>query len=78
MKVKSVEQDKINLDVYTVTLRPNWLEKLFGVKEVQRKYRDNKTEYLFGDGCVYTDQTGNYLGNHNYIGEAIDKWRRRW
>ena len=79
MKIKEIKRnEKIDYDVYTVTLTPNWLEKLFGVKEKQKEYKDCGSIYKFGGGKVYVNKEGEPLGNGHPIGEAIDNWRRRW
>jgi hypothetical protein len=76
MKIKSVERDEADFHVYVVTFEPNWFEKLFHATETQRKYKDTLSEYTFGGGSVYIDQTGERLSNGNDI--AIDNWRRKW
>ena len=77
MKVKEIELEKGSFEIYIVTLEPNWLEKLFGVKEKVVKYKETGYHYRFGGGGdVYADQNGEKLPNGNYIAEAIDQWRR--
>lgn len=79
MKIKEIRQEKDRFnDIFTVTLEPNWFEKLFGVKEKEVKYKDTGNTFVFGDGHVYVDQNGEQLHNHSTIGEEIDKFRRRW
>ena len=78
MKIKKIEDDKEKSNVYIVTLIPNWFEKLLGDKETEIKYKDTGDTYSFGGGRVYIDQLGKQLGNHNYIGDALDNWIRRW
>lgn len=77
MKVIDVKPDK-DWGVYDVTLAPNFIERLFGVKEKTISLKDSGDEYTFGGGTVYIDKDGNKLSNHNYIGEAIDKFIRKW
>jgi hypothetical protein len=79
MKVKTIEQDKENRNVYIVTLTPNWLERLFGKKEEEEKYKKITGEtYLFGGGNIYRGQDGRDLRNGNYIGDAIDMYIKKW
>jgi hypothetical protein len=81
MRIKSVEVESESswTIIYQVTFEPTWFERVILKKtETQKKYKDNGYTYMFGNGHVYTDQTGEDLGNGNWIGNAIDKWRRKW
>lgn len=78
MKIKEIKRRKGSYSVYEVTFEPNWLEKLFGVKEKTKEYKDTNSTYTFGGGNVYIDKKGNMLGNNNWIGEAIDNFIRSW
>jgi hypothetical protein len=78
MKIIKIEEEASNYNVYNVTFQPNWLEKIFGVKEKTKQFKDNNNSYTFGGGHVYLNKKCEELGNGNWIGEAIDKWRRRW
>ena len=78
MKIKSIEREKGASFIYVVTFEPNFLEKLFGKKEIQKKYKETGYTYLFGSGKVYIDQEGEELGNGNWIGKTIDKFQLRW
>jgi len=73
MKIKEIKNDA---GVYNVTLIPNWLEKLFGVKEKTVKYKDSGSSYICGGGTIYVKQDGNRTSNGEWIAEEIDKWRR--
>ena len=76
MEIISIERE--NPEVYTVTLSPNWFEKLFGRKEkIIKVKRDITSRYLFG-GNVYILKNGNELGAGSKIGQAIDKWKKSW
>jgi len=76
MEIISIERE--NPEVYTVTLSPNWFEKLFGRKEkIIKVKRDITSRYLFG-GNVYILKNGNELGAGSKIGQAIDKWEKSW
>jgi hypothetical protein len=79
MKIKSIEKEKDRFnDIYLVTFEPNWLEKLFGIKEKLEKYKDTGEVFTFGGGHVYINQDGEQLINHNSIGETLDNFRRKW
>jgi hypothetical protein len=78
MKITKIEKDKDKYNIYCVTLAPNFIEKFFGVKERVEKFKDTGSEYWSGGGIVYVNQDGEHLGNGSSIGEAIDKWRRRF
>jgi len=75
MKVSKIEE--IN-GVFNVTLVPNLLESLFGIKEKVSRFRTDGTTFVFGGGTSYIREDGETTGNGSYIGEAIDKWRRRF
>lgn len=49
-----------------------------GVEEKTKEYKDADATYTFGGGNVYIDKSGKELGNGNWIGEAIDTFRRKW
>lgn len=78
MKIKEIERKNGSYDIYVVTFKPNWLERLFGVKEKQKEYKETGNKYLFGGQNEYMDKKGNSLGNASSISMSIDKWRRRW
>lgn len=78
MKIKEIKRKGNSYEIFEVTFAPNWLEKLFGVEEETKEYKDTNEKYTFGGGNVYIDKSGKELGNGNWIGEAIDKFRRSW
>lgn len=73
--MKIVKIEKIE-NVFHVTLTPNWLQLLFGMKQEVRKFKDAGRTFTFGGGTVYYNSAGEALENGDWIGEAIDKWRR--
>lgn len=77
MKIKEIKQID-RLLIYEVTFTPNWLEKLFGIKEYTKKYKRTMDTYENGGGNVYVESNGKRLGNMNYIAEAIETFRRKW
>lgn len=78
MKIKEIKLKEDSICVYEVTFTPNWLEKLFGIKEKTIEYKDIGKTYKFGGGNVYINKPGYQLRNGNWIGEAIDRWRKKW
>ena len=76
MKITKIEKDPE--DIYLVTLTPNFFEKIFGAKERTDKFIDSNSTFMFGGGSIYIRQDGVKTGNGSYIGEAIDKWRRKF
>lgn len=78
MKIKEIKRKENSYFVYEVTFTPNQLERLFGVEEKTKEYKDIDATYIFGGGNLYIDKSGKELGNGNWIGEAIDKFRRKW
>lgn len=60
---------------FHVTFSPNWIERLFGVKEKVVEYKDSGRVYVFGGGTKYIGEDGDITGNGSYIGESIDVWR---
>lgn len=73
MKVTKIEQDG---RIYKVTLTPNLIERLFGIKTKIKEVKETWSTYSFGGGNVYVDNKGRKLGNGNWIGEAIDNHKR--
>ena len=78
MKIKEIKKVEGTYLVYEVVFRPNWIEKIFGVKEKIKKFKDTGKTYVFGGQSVYIDENGDELGNYSYISESIDRWKRRW
>jgi hypothetical protein len=75
MKITNIEEKD---NIYMVTFTPNFIERFLGVKEKIEKYRDTGSIYEFGGGHVYRRQDGSNITNWDSVGDAIDKWRRKW
>ena len=58
MKIKEIKEKEGDYSIYVVTFKPNWIEKLFGVEEKQKEYKDTRSNYVFGGGSVYIDKNG--------------------
>lgn len=75
MRISKIE---FNKNEYNVTLKPNWLERLLGIKAKTVRYKDTGATFLHGGGVVYRREDGTKLLNGSYIGWEIDKWRNRF
>lgn len=76
MKIKEIKR-KSN-GIFEVTFTPYWFERLFGVKEKTKEYKDSGFCYKIDRSTVYIDKNGKQLSNGNWIGEAIDRFRKSW
>lgn len=70
MKITNIEEEYFN--IYIVTFKPNWFEKLLGYKEKVKRYKKTWSTYVFGGGNVYLNEEGYRLGNGNWIGRKLD------
>lgn len=68
MKIKEIK--KSGYEKYEVTFIPSWFEKLYGIKEHTKEYK--QTIYS------YVDKSGNKLSPYSWITQAIDKFRNSW
>ena len=75
--MKLVNIEKIN-KVYHVTLKPNFIGRIFGKTEKVIKLKDYGTKYSCGGQTVYINQEGKKIGNYSPIAEAVDNWRRKF
>ena len=75
MKITKIEKEGM---IFTVTLTPNWLEKLFGYKEKTKRFKQTWSTFTFGDGNVYVNEKGEKLDNGDYIGVTLDNWLRKF
>ena len=75
MRISKIEHQDF---YYKVTFEPNWIERIFGVNEKTVRYRASDSTYVFGGGTVYIREDGEKCGNHSYVGDEIDKWRRKF
>lgn len=79
MKITKIEKEEGRYSgTYLVTLTPYLIERFFGIKERVEKYKDTDSTYTFGGGHIYVNQEGDSTKNGSYIGESIDKWRRKF
>jgi len=75
MKISKIEQDGM---IFTVTLSPNWLERLFMRKERIVKYKRTWSTFVLGGGNVYVNQKGEKVSNWDWIGQALDNHIRKF
>jgi hypothetical protein len=79
MEITKIEKEEGRYSgTYLVTLTPNLIERFFGIKERVEKYKDTDSTYLSGGGNIYVNQEGYKTRNGSYIGESIDRWRRKF
>jgi hypothetical protein len=69
MRISKIEH---NGKVHTVTLTPNFIEKIFGLKESVQKFKETGYVFTFGNGNIYVRENGEKLCNGHWIGEALD------
>ena len=78
MRIKEIKIKKGSYHIYEVTFVPNFLERLFNIKEKTKEYKDDGIKYVFGSQTAYLKKDGERLGNGNWVAEEIDKWRRKF
>lgn len=76
--MKIVEIWESGDSIYTVRFKPNWFGRIFGGVEWEEEYKDMRRTYNYGGAGVYLRKDGSELGNFNWIGEAIDNFKRSW
>jgi hypothetical protein len=80
----NVKIDKIERDgfVYTVTLTPNFIERIFNVKPRVEQFKRTHNTYEYGGGNIYVDKNGRKLGNQMGYGhemrESLDRWNNKF
>jgi len=75
MRITKIEKEG---HIYTVTFKPNWIEKILGFKEKNTRFKETGYRYTFGGGEVYVNEKGEKLGNRDWIGESIDNWKHKF
>lgn len=63
-------------NIWTLTFKPSIIEKIFGVKEKQKSYKETNRKYTFGGGTIYVTQDGRDTDNGDWVAEAIDRKKR--
>lgn len=66
-----------NNDVYTVTFKPNFIQRIFGYKEKDIQYKQFGV-YNLGHNGIYVTRDGNIAKNFSKVQEIIDKYQRQW
>ena len=74
--MKIVEIWESGDSIYTVRFKPNLFKRIFGATEYEEQYKSTGEKYKHGNGGVYIRKDGSELGNDNFIGEAIDNFKR--
>jgi hypothetical protein len=76
MRIKEIKP--VGMRVYEVTLVPNWLERVFNIKEKTVKFKDTGSEYMVGGQTVYRNEDGSKRGNGDRISREIDNFRNKF
>lgn len=74
MKIEGILQKN---DYICVTLKYNWLEKIFGYEDGVIIYRQVGRAFESTHEPIYVDKEGNKLSPHSKIGEAINRFKRK-
>ena len=72
MKIEKIE---LKDDIYYVSIKPEWLEKLFGYKSKVRRFKATKEFFTSTGNKVYRDSEGEILYNGHWIALEIDAYR---
>ena len=75
MKITNIK--KLGNILYSVTFKPCWLQRMFGMGEVTKEYTDIGGVYTKGGGHAYINSNGRQLLPTSKVGKAIDKHRKR-
>lgn len=75
MKITNIVKETSS--IFQVTLKPNWLERFFGIKEETKRFKDSGNEYMFGSETIYLNEKGIKIGR-GYIQEELDEFRRKF
>lgn len=63
---------------YIVNISPNWIERLFGLKDKITMLRGTLKQYTYSGQSVFRYQDGTETPNGCHIAQAIDKFNRKW
>ena len=77
MKIKEIKRSERDRNHYIVIYKPNFIERLFDVKEKQMVYKDTGAKYKYGNQTVYIGENGKCLENGSHIAEMIDIYKRK-
>ncbi len=74
MKILGVR--RLDKGYFEVTIRHNWVERLFGFcREEKRFIRDSGVNFP-GGGSMYFDSHGNLLEPGDALVSKVDEWRK--
>ena len=76
MKITEIKRSTENSSIFEVKLSPNFIERLFGIKEKTETFKDTGNEFYYTVGHVYVNNKGEILGPTSYIRISIDNYRR--
>lgn len=72
MKITKIESETPS--IFRVTFNPNWVERLFGAKEIVKRYKDTGREFALTKTSVYVDEMGYCLPNDD-LAHRLDEFR---
>ncbi len=78
MRVVKIEKSKDDYRIFNVSLEPNLIEKIFGVKERVESFKDSGRTYVYGGGVVYLRKDGSQLKNDSSIANKLDNFQNAW
>ena len=75
MKITKIEKESV--DTFVITFRPNFFGRLFGKKEVQKKFKKTEAQFEYFPGVgVYINQEGEMLHSWDKITKKLDNFQR--
>jgi len=77
MKISTIKREG---SIFIVTKKPNWVQKILGVKPKTEKYKEKPNDrYIhFPSVTVYISEDGKILGPLNSITQTLDNWKRKF
>ena len=77
MKIGKIEKGNIPW-TFIITFTPTLLEKIFGMKKIQKEYKDiSPTHYVWDEG-EYVEKCGEKVKHDSYVQEVLDNHVRAW
>lgn len=73
MKITDIKRDH---DMYTVTIEPNFIQKIFGKLPRVETYKEINRNYAHSDASVYVNNKGEIIGWFNPITKKLDNWKQ--
>lgn len=74
MKIEKIERENTRYRVY---FKPNWLEKLFGIRPKSFLFKEKGAYRPFGGTNIYIREDGQETSSFGDIESAIDQFRNK-